>query len=96
MIKSFKSDTAEDLFNGIASKRDLRDPKALWKIVQRKLDMVNAAYQLTDLRVPPGNQLEKLKGKLAGYHGIRVNDQFRIVFIWEDQDVKNVDVTDYH
>lgn len=74
----------------------MRVPRALWKVVRRKLDMVNAAYELTDLRVPPGNQLEKLNGKLVGYHSIRVNDQFRIVFIWEDHDVKDVDVTDYH
>ncbi len=62
----------------------------------RKLDMRNAAYRLIDLREPPGNRLESLKGDLAGYYGIRVNDQWRIVFRWEDGNVHGVSLTDYH
>jgi len=58
--------------------------------------MVNAAYRLNDLREPPGNRLELLKGALAGYHSIRVNDQWRIVFRWEDNNAHGVSLTDYH
>jgi len=62
----------------------------------RKLDMLDAAYRLNDLRKPPGNRLELLKGELAGYYSIRVNEQWRIVFRWEDNNAHEVSLTDYH
>jgi toxin HigB-1 len=71
-----------------------------WRIVSgvvlRKLDMIDYAQLLTDLRAPPGNRLEALKGALAGRYSIRVNDQWRIVFRWTDQGATDVDIVDYH
>lgn len=66
------------------------------KIVKRKLDMVHYAAQLNDLRSPPGNRLEALHGDLEGRHSIRVNDQWRVLFIWTDHGARNVKVDDYH
>ena len=68
----------------------------MWKIVQRKLDLLNRATSLRDLRVPPNNQLEKLRGDLEGFHSIRVNNQYRIVFAFRDGDAHDVWVVDYH
>ena len=97
MIKSFGSCGTEDIFDG----RDTKEArklirKELWKIVFRKLDMVNAAHEIRDLLVPPGNRLEKLKGKLSGFHSIRINDQFRIIFIWSEGQANSVEIIDYH
>jgi len=58
--------------------------------------MINAAHELKDLLVPPGNRLEKLKGKLSGFHSIRINDQFRIIFIWSESNANSVEIVDYH
>ena len=66
------------------------------KAVVRKLDMIEAAHVLDDLKVPPGNHLESLKGDLKGFHGIRVNDQWRIVFRWVNGGAEDVRITDYH
>ena len=71
-------------------------PNAIWNIVSRKLDQLNAAYILDDLKAPPGNRLEALSGKLKGFHSIRVNDQYRIVFKWTPEGPELVEVTDYH
>lgn len=62
----------------------------------RKLDMLNAAARLDDLKAPPGNRLEALKGDRAGRHSIRINDQWRICFIWSDQGTQEVEIVDYH
>jgi len=96
VILDFADKTTEDIFHGTDSKAARRVPQMIWKIVVRKLDMVNAAAVLGDLRVPSANRLEVLKGSRAGYHSIRVNDQFRIVFRWADGNAKSVSVTDYH
>ncbi len=66
------------------------------RVVLRKLRMLNRAEDLNDLRVPPGNRLEALKGKRKGQHCIRINDQWRICFLWQDKDVFDVEITDYH
>ena len=66
------------------------------RIALRKLRMLNRAEDLNDLRVPPGNRLEALKGKRKGQHSIRINDQWRICFLWQDKDVFEVEITDYH
>lgn len=97
MIKSFGNCGTKDIFDG----RDTKEArklirKELWKIVFRKLDMVNAAHEIRDLLVPPGNRLEKLKGKLSGFHSIRINDQFRIIFIWSEGQANSVEIIDYH
>ena len=65
-------------------------------MAQRKLDMIHAAHELIDLRVPPGNRLEKLKGKLKDFHSIRINDQFRIIFKWAQGAAEGVEIVDYH
>jgi toxin HigB-1 len=71
-------------------------PTNLVRVAQRKLDMVNAADALDDLKVPPKNRLEKLTKDRAGQHAIRINDQYRVCFVWTDAGAEQVEVTDYH
>jgi proteic killer suppression protein len=96
MITSFANETTEDIFHGRDTKAARRIPKAVWPVAQRKLDMLNAARDLRDLAVPPSNRLEQLKGRLKGRYSIRVNDQFRIVFVWQAGNASEVLLTDYH
>jgi proteic killer suppression protein len=96
MIINFADQVTEDIFNGLDTKRARRIPSVVWRIAIRKLDMLNAAHELKDLRVPPANHLETLKGKWTGLHSIRVNDQFRIVFTWIDGNARDVQIIDYH
>jgi toxin HigB-1 len=96
VIASFGDKATEDVFNGNNTKEARRLPKEIWRIVHRKLDMVNAAASLEDLRVPPGNRLEALKGDLVGRHSIRVNDQYRITFRFEAGNAHAVRCEDYH
>lgn len=94
-IQSFADKIAQEFFEtGKIHKK--AKWKSLAKVVLRKLDILHYAYQLDDLRSPPGNQLEALKGPLKGYHSIRVNDQFRVVFVWKSQGPEKVQVRDYH
>ena len=96
MIIDFGDQTTEDIFNGLDTKHARRIPNGVWNVAVRKLDMVNAAHELKDLRIPPANRLELLKGKLSGFHSIRINDQYRIVFKWLSGNAKAVRITDYH
>jgi proteic killer suppression protein len=96
VIVSFGDAVTEDIYNGRRSARTRRLGPDVLKAVERKLDMIEAAYRLGDLRVPPGNHLEAFRGDLFGFHSIRVNDQWRIVFRWEDGTAAEVRVTDYH
>lgn len=96
MIASFGDDATSDLFHGVKSARARRFPVDVAKRAIRKLDMVNAAAVLDDLKVPPGNGLEALVGDLVGYHSIRVNAQWRIVFKWRDHGAHEVRLVDYH
>ena len=96
MILDFADQATEDLFHGLNSKHARRIPQEVWQVAVRKLDMLNAAIDLRDLRVPPSNRLEVLKGTLAGYQSIRINDQYRIVFRWSDGNAVDVQITDYH
>lgn len=96
VIASFADATTQDLFDGLNSKAARKIPKPLWPVIARKLDMINTAHELKDLASPPGNRLEALKGERAGFHGIRVNDQYRIVFRWSAGSVYEVQVADYH
>lgn len=96
MIQSFRDRTTEDIYNGVDSKAARAIPRSVWAVAVRKLDMLGAAHDLQDLRVPPGNRLEALKGLLKEYHSIRVNDQFRIVFRWTEGNASDVWITDYH
>lgn len=96
MIRSFADDSTRDVWNGVNSKAARRIPRALWPIVRRKLDQIDAVTKLDDLRVPPGNRLHALEGDRAGYHAVRVNDQYRIVFRFDGEEARDVSCTDYH
>ena len=96
MIQSFADDTAVDLFRERNTRAARRIPKDLWRVVQRKLKLLDAAGRLGDLIVPAGNRLERLKGDHAGRHSIRVNDQYRVTFRWENGHAYEVRVEDYH
>ncbi|MCZ6561484.1 MAG: type II toxin-antitoxin system RelE/ParE family toxin [Deltaproteobacteria bacterium] len=93
MIKSFKSRETERIFQGRFSRRL---PRNIHRIAARKLEMLSAASQLDSLRIPPSNRLEKLKGDRAGQHSIRINDQWRICFVWRNEDAFDVEIVDYH
>ena len=97
MIVSFKGQGTEDIFNGENTKPGRKTcPESLWKTAARKLDLLDAVTVLNELRVPPGNQLEALVGNRKGQHSIRVNDQYRICFIWTEYGPADVEVVDYH
>jgi toxin HigB-1 len=97
VIESFADKATEDIFNGINSiEARRRLPKALWRVAFRKLDQLDSATQLDDLRVPPGNRLEALKGSRREQHSIRINDQYRICFEWTGPGAHNVEIVDYH
>lgn len=96
MIASFADKATEALFHGETGRATRRIPAGIRSSAVRKLDLVNAAHQLDDLRAPPGNRLERLKGELRGKHSIRINDQWRIVFRWDDGDAHEVEIVDYH
>ena len=96
VILSFADAATEALFHGTRSGGLRRLPPEVRRMGPRKLDMLNAAVTLGDLRSPPGNRLEALKGDLAGLHSIRVNDQWRIVFRWTSAGPAEVEITDYH
>lgn len=96
MILDFGEAGTEDLFNGENTKAARRIPVSVWKTACRKLDMLNAAHEMGDLMAPPGNRLEALRGDLAGKHSIRINDQFRVVFRWQDGNAHEVQIRDYH
>jgi len=97
MIESFADKGTEDIFNGVNS-NDARRllPREMWKIAFRKLDQLDSATQLDDLRIPPGNRLELLKGDRKGQHSVRINDQFRICFEWMSAGPSSVEIVDYH
>jgi proteic killer suppression protein len=96
VIVSFGDPATEALFHGQRGSRTRRIPAEIHPAVLRKLDMLNAAVQIFDLRVPPGNRLEALHGDRKGFHSIRVNDQWRIVFRWTSVGPERVSLTDYH
>ena len=97
MIRSFADDATRDVYDGINSKRARKrlDPK-LFSIAHRKLDMIDASVDLVDLKIPPSNHLEVLKGDLKGMHSIRINDKYRIIFRWTMQGAEDVKIIDYH
>ena len=93
MIKSFADKTTEDLFN---RKQVSNLPSTILNAAYRKLLILDAADRIDDLKVPPGNRLEKLSGKLSGKYSIRVNNQWRLVFSWQDNNAFEVEIADYH
>ncbi len=97
MIRSFADQATEDLFNG-EDTRDARRrlPTALWPVARRKLTQLNRVGELREMGVPPGNRLERLRGDRAGQHSVRINEQYRVCFRWEEGYADDVEVTDYH
>jgi len=93
MIRSFRDRETEKVFRRVASRRF---SPSVQHVAQRKLVVLDAAGSLEDLRVPPGNRLEKLSREREGQHSIRINDQWRICFRWDQADAHNVEITDYH
>lgn len=96
MIESFGNGLAEDLFFDRSTRATKSFPPDLLRVARRKVLYLNDASELVDLRSPPGNQLEALRGKWKGYYSIRVNDQWRVVFKWEQGAAHDVRVLDYH
>ena len=96
MIRSFADETTADLFRERNRRAARRVPRDLWRAAQRKLKAIDVAARLDDLIIPAGNRLEKLRGGQAGRHGIRINDQFRVTFRWEEGNAHEVRVEDYH
>ena len=96
MIRAFKRPGTEDIFNGIHSNAARRTcPEGLWRIAARKLNQLNSVSTLQELRIPPGNRLEALSGDRKGQYSIRINDQFRVCFLWSEQ-TDQVEIVDYH
>ncbi len=93
MINSFKCKETEKIFNG---KFSSKLPQTIQRLAARKLDYLDGAGELDDLRSPPGNRLEALKDDRAGQFSIRINDQWRICFVWRDNNAYDVEIADYH
>ena len=95
MIRTLADDTTRDIWNGLNSKAARRIPRDLWPAVWRKLDQIDVTT-LDALKAPPGNRLHAFAGELRGYHAVRVNDQYRIVFRFQGADAFEVRCIDYH
>jgi len=97
MILSFRNEGTEDIFNGENTKAARKTcPEALWKVAGRKLDQVDSVTDLNELRIPPGNRLESLSGNRRGQHSVRINDQYRVCFLWTDTGPEQAEIVDYH
>jgi len=97
MIHSFKDEGTEAIFNGRGTQKARKAcPVQLWRVASRKLDQLDSAEQVDDLKVPPGNRLELLSGNRRGQYSIRINEQYRICFIWSDGSPHDVEIVDYH
>lgn len=93
MIKSFKCNETKKIFERAFSRKF---PKKIQKVAIRKLRMLNRSQTIKDLKVPPGNRLKALSGDRIGQHSIRINDQWRICFVWNDGEVTDVEIVNYH
>lgn len=97
MIVSFKDQGTEDIFNGSNTKAARQTcPESLWKIAIRKLDQLDSVTVLRELSVPPGNRLEVLTGDRTGQYSIRINERWRICFVWSEGGPDEVEIVDYH
>lgn len=97
MIVSFRDTATENIFNGEDTKKARKAcPNNIWGVAKRKLDAVDSATSLDDLRAPPNNRLEALVGDRQGQHSIRINDQYRICFVWTVNGAEMVEIVDYH
>jgi proteic killer suppression protein len=96
VIQSFGDDTTADLFRERNTRAARRIPPDIWRVAQRKLKAIDVAVRIDDLKIPAGNRLEALKGDQAGRHSIRIKDQYRVTFQWEQGHAYEVRVEDYH
>ncbi len=97
MIRSFKNTATEDIFNGRNTRAARRAcSQRLWRVATRKLDQLDSVESLDELRIPPGNRLEALTGDRKGQYSIRINDQYRICFVWSKTGPEEVELIDYH
>ena len=97
MIRSFRNKGTEEIFNGRSTKAARKIcPQGIWNIAFRKLDRLDSVLALDELRIPPGNRLEALSGDRKGQYSIRINDQFRICFVWIENGPVDVEIIDYH
>jgi len=93
MIRSFRCKETEKLFGRVFSRKLPRDVQC---VARRKLEILDAAETVEDLRISPANRLEKLHGKRAGQHSIRINEQWRLCFVWRENNAYDVEIVDYH
>ena len=97
MIRSFKGKGTEDIFYGLKSRVARQAcPQHVWNVARRKLDQLDSVMMLDELRIPPGNRLEALAGDRQGQHSIRINDQYRICFLWTESGPSDFEIMDYH
>ncbi len=97
MIQSFKGKGTEDIFNGEKTRIARKTcPEVLWRVAARKLDQLDSVSSLQELQIPPGNHLEALSGNREGQHSIRINEQYRICFVWTEKGPDFVEICDYH
>lgn len=97
MIGSFRDRGSDDVFDGRDSRAARKVcPRSVWPVARRKLDQINRVRELRELAVPPGNRLERLKGDRTGQHSVRINEQYRVCFRWENGYAYEVEITDYH
>lgn len=97
IIASFRDQASEDIFNGVNSRAARKAlPQTLWSVAARKLDQLDSAENCDELKVPPGNRLERLSGDRAGEYSIRINSQYRVCFKWGESGPYEVEITDYH
>lgn len=97
MIRSFKNTGTENIFDGTASKAARKCcPQSIWPVARRKLDQINRVQEVAELQIPPGNRLEQLKGDRENQYSIRINQQYRVCFIWEEGQAYELEITDYH
>lgn len=96
MIINFGDSATEAIYNGVTSRKSRKIPGDIIALCQRKLDMINSAINIRDLKVPPGNRLEALSGKRKGFYSIRINKQYRIIFRFSNGNSAEVEIVDYH
>lgn len=97
MIQAFKDQGTQDIFNGENTRGARKTcPESLWRVAARKLDQLDSVVQLSELSIPPGNHLEALSGTRTGQHSIRINDRFRVCFVWTENGPDQVEIVDYH
>ena len=97
MIQSFKNKGTEDIFDGLVSRVARKCcPQSIWPVARRKMDQINRVRDISELKLPPGNRLELLKGDRENQYSIRINQQYRICFTWEEGHAYDIEITDYH